>query len=101
MLKSHVLFSLALGGLVLVGCSKEETPVPVTTPAAGPTSAPSTPTTGEATPASGPATEPTSTHAAADIVNPAVVGLEKKGSEPLAIIEKNVPTTNPITDANK
>lgn len=94
MSKSHVLFSLALGGLVLAGCSKDETPTP--SPTQTPTTVPSTPTPTPAPPApstsgsgSDSTTKPASApSAAADGVKP--------GNAAAA------PTTSPaLTDANK
>jgi len=89
-----------LGGLVLVGCSKEETPPPIPVPAttSAPATAPTTDTT--AVPATVPATVPTTGPAAAtDTPKPVVAEVEKKAGD---ILAKNIPTTNPtLTDANK
>ncbi len=99
MSKSYVLFSLALGGLVLAGCNKDEKPEPVPVP---PATAPSTaPTTEPAVnvPATVPTTLP-ATGAAADGVKPSLASSEIKAATP-GTVAKDAPTTNPITDANK
>ena len=95
MSKSYVLFSLALGGLVVAGCNKEETPAPApASPATAPSASPAT------EPASAPTTGPT-TSAALDSANAVVAGAERKAEDGVAAALKSAPTTSPITDANK
>ena len=87
MSKSFLLFSLALGGLVIAGCNKDENPAPVTPPAA---TAPSAPSTAAAT------------QAASDAINKATTAAtdaKDKAAAAVGDIIKSAPTTAPAVPA--
>jgi len=92
MFKSQVLFSLALGGLVLAGCNKDENPTPVAVPAATTTST-TMPTTDIVVPA---VTLPTSVPAP---VGAAIDGAEKKATDIVGDAKKSLPTSLPSLDS--
>jgi PBP1b-binding outer membrane lipoprotein LpoB len=98
MFKSHMLFSIALGGLVLAGCNKDENPAPVAVPpATAPTTVPATlPSLPSLPPVTLPATLPGAASDAIDSGKAAAADADKKVGD---VITKTTPATLPSVDS--